>query len=60
MCKNTTTVFPAGRKRRPKGNEREVWEATPLYSLLRRQGTEGGVESSVFLNPNCLVLATPL
>ena len=31
--KNTTTVFPAFRKRRIKGTERGDWESPPLYFL---------------------------
>ena len=42
--KNTTTVFHADRKRQHKGTERGIWEAPPLYYLLRQDKTQRGRE----------------
>ena len=43
-CSNTTTVFCAGSKERPKGTERGVWEDSLYYFLQVTEG-EGRVMS---------------
>ena len=41
-CRNTTTLFPVDHKKREKkGAESGFWEVSPLYSPVKRQGTEG-------------------
>ena len=52
--KNTTTVFPAFRKRRIKGTERGDWESPPLYVLPARHPEQRG--EGRFTSPQTLVL----
>ena len=53
--KNTTIVFPAARKKRPKWTQQEIWEVASLYSLLQKDEVKKGrSETNIYLEPKWL------